>query len=58
MKVSECVPSVAGSALKLGMLTTVNSGACLDSPLSSLMNIVRAKSECQASSVMILTGRR
>src|SRR5205814_1495502 len=51
MKVSERVPSVAGSALKVGRLTIVNSGSCFSRPASSLMNIVRAKRECQASSV-------
>ncbi len=52
------MPSRCGSAWKLGKLMMVNSGSCGFVSLGSLMNIVRAKSECHASSLITRIGNR
>ena len=60
MNVSDSVPSVAGSALKLGMSMTVNCGswaACFAASFSG-MNMLRTNMLCHAISVTIRTGSR
>ena len=60
MKASLRVPSISGIAWKRGALMTVNAGMCsARSPGSWICrNMLRANSECQASSVITRTGRR
>ena len=54
------MPSALGSAWKDGTETTVNSGTkdLYSAAEAGLMNMLRAKWLCQASSVTTRTGRR
>jgi len=60
MKVLVRVLSIGSKALNEGTAMTVNSGTCCrySSRFLGRMNMLRTKSECQASSLITRMGRR